>query len=244
MKFNNLKHFAAYWHRNIGIMIVCFALLLAVTGILIQHSHTFKLDHTYISNRFILSWYGVEADPISSYRTNSHWISHAGHQLYLNEQVILGHYSDLDGATEFEEGIAIISNKSLILIDHEGKLIDTLSPQNGLPEPMLGIANGLAQPVLRGAHRYWESNRHFTQWRPYEGIHPVWITPTETPHDIATQIQKHNISTAISFERFLLDLHSGRLLGSVAVYFMDGVAIAIILLGFSGIYVWNGRRKN
>lgn len=244
MKLHDLKYFAAYWHRNLGILVASFALLLAVTGILIQHSHAFGLDRTYIKNRFILNWYGVKADPIISYKTDNFWVSHAGRHLYLNERPIPGNYGDLNGAVEFEEGIAIISNKSLILADRSGTLIDTLGPQSGLPESALGIAHGESNPILRGSSRYWQTNQNFMQWRPYQGSHPVWVTPQLLPDHLIKYIQEHNISTEISLERFLLDMHSGRLFGSAAVYFMDGIAIAMILLGLSGIYVWSKRRKN
>jgi hypothetical protein len=45
-------------------------------------------------------------------------------------------------------------------------------------------------------------------------------------------------SQFLNWERVILDAHSGRLFGNLGVWFMDIVALMLILLSVSGIYIW------
>ena len=42
----------------------------------------------------------------------------------------------------------------------------------------------------------------------------------------------------LSYERVLLDLHSGRIFGRVGVLVVDAAAVALLLLALSGFYMW------
>lgn len=42
-------------------------------------------------------------------------------------------------------------------------------------------------------------------------------------------------------ERVILDLHSGRLLGNYGVYFSDIVALLMVFLAGSGLWLWSMR---
>jgi len=44
--------------------------------------------------------------------------------------------------------------------------------------------------------------------------------------------------SGLSWERLLLDLHSGRLFGSVGVFIIDLAGIALLLIALSGVWVW------
>ena len=45
-----------------------------------------------------------------------------------------------------------------------------------------------------------------------------------------------NINQAI--ERFVLDLHNGRILGALGVWVLDFIGLLLIALSFSGLWVW------
>ena len=55
------KKFTAFlWHRRIGLLGLLLVIILAVTGILLNHTEKFKLDETYINNAWLLNWYGIK----------------------------------------------------------------------------------------------------------------------------------------------------------------------------------------
>jgi len=56
-------------------------------------------------------------------------------------------------------------------------------------------------------------------------------------------IENISISKTITYERIVVDLHSGRLFGSFGVTLIDLVTIGIILLSFTGAYSWIRHKK-
>ena len=47
----------------------------------------------------------------------------------------------------------------------------------------------------------------------------------------------------LSWERLLADLHSGRILGAAGTYFMDFIALSLIVLSMTGLFQWRRRRN-
>lgn len=47
-----------------------------------------------------------------------------------------------------------------------------------------------------------------------------------------------NMAEVVTWDRVLLDLHTGRFFGEAGIYVMDAAAILLLLLALSGIYNW------
>jgi hypothetical protein len=231
------------WHRFIGLSAAVFVALLAITGVVLQHGAEFGLDKRYVDNVLLLNWYGIEGNPIVSYRTENFWLSAAGEFIYLDGRPVEGSYGDLKGAVEDGPLIAAIADEGLILLTRSGEFVERLEAGNGLPEPLLGISRHDDGPVVvRGYTRYWRPNSDWLEWSVWEGAHPRWVAPDRPPEEFLQQIREHNLSHEITWERLLLDMHSGRVLGAWGVYLMDLAAVAMLLLAFSGFWVWFQRR--
>ena len=56
-------------------------------------------------------------------------------------------------------------------------------------------------------------------------------------------IENKSLSKTITYERIVVDLHSGRLFGSFGVTLIDLVTIGIILLSMTGAYSWIRHKK-
>ncbi|NOQ69556.1 MAG: hypothetical protein GQ573_05565, partial [Gammaproteobacteria bacterium] len=55
------KKFTAFlWHRRIGLVALSLVVILVITGIMLNHTESFKLDETYVNNSWLLDWYGIE----------------------------------------------------------------------------------------------------------------------------------------------------------------------------------------
>lgn len=231
------------WHRYIGITSAILVLVLAVTGIALQHGGVLKLDERFLANRWLLEWYGVGPDRVTSYRTAGHWVSQAGDFIYIDGYAAAGRHGELRGAADTDFGVAAVAGDKLVLFTEQGRLVETLSAGQGLPEPALGIAGDGPELVLRGRSEYWRPDGQLLHWRPHRGPHPDWNTPAEAPSDIVERVQTHNLDHRIHWERFLLDLHSGRIFGRYGWLLMDIAAVALILLACSGLWVWGQRRR-
>ena len=49
------QRFTAFlWHRRVGLLAIVLVIILAITGIMLNHTERFKLDETYINNSWLL----------------------------------------------------------------------------------------------------------------------------------------------------------------------------------------------
>ena len=232
------------WHRRIGLIASAFIIFLVVTGIVLQHSDDLGLPKSYLTNSWLLKYYGIKPNPITTYQLGNQTISHAGETLYLSGKPINMHAEASLGAILINSEIVIATPYALVIIDHEGNVIDEITTQDGLIEAPLGIAfSDKGTPIVRGVNTYWESDLSLTKWQPFKGPHPKWVAPSMTLPALKQVIEKHDMSQQINFERFLLDVHSGRFFGRYGVYVIDAAAVLILILSITGIWLWTIRRQ-
>ncbi len=231
------------WHRRIGLLAAIFIAFLVFTGLALQHSDDLNLPSNYLSNTWLLKYYGIKPNPITTYQLGNRTISIAGQRLYLSGEPIEINCEQLYGAVGINQEIIIATDSSLFVIDHAGNILDEISTQDGLVEKPLGIALSSANTVLlRGVNQYWESSTPYTKWQIYQGPHPKWVAPTITLPALKQVIEVKDMGQQISIERFLLDAHSGRFFGKYGVYFIDAAAILMLILAITGIWLWSVRR--
>lgn len=236
-------HSLYLWHRYTGIICAVLVLILASTGLLLQHGQNLELQQKYLNTPWLLNWYGIGKEPVSSYQTQSSWVSQSGKFIYLGGQAVNGEYAELRGAVSTQFGYAIVTGNALSLLNKTGQLIETLDKNSGLPEHALGIAVTEKGVVIRGSQHYWLADKDFLDWEVYSGPHPSWAQSSQAPEEIVSQAQKHHRAHQIHWERVLLDLHSGRLFGRFGYWVMDIAAIGLIVLACSGLWVWTQRRR-
>ncbi len=231
------------WHRRIGLLASTFIIFLVITGIVLQHSDELGLPTKYLASSWLLNYYGIKPNPITTYQLGNQTISHAGYNLYLSGKPIAENVDKLYGAIYKDNQIIIATSNSLIVIDHDGNLFDEITKLDGLAEPPLGISNSANHTlIIRGISKYWESKNGLFDWQEYSGPHPKWTTPSITLPALRQVIETHDMSQQISLERFLLDAHSGRFFGIYGVYVIDVAAILLMILSITGIWLWFVRR--
>ncbi|MGH1538527.1 MAG: PepSY domain-containing protein [Gammaproteobacteria bacterium] len=232
------------WHRRIGLVATAFIVFLVLTGIALQHSDDFKLNTQYLSNTWLLKYYGIKPNPISTYQLDNQTISHAGDTIYLSGKPVIHQVFAIHGAIkQANSEIIIATSDSLVVIDDSGNIIDEITTQDGLQETPIGIAlSNRNTTVVRGINTYWESLGDLSNWQTLQGPHPHWVSPTITLPALKQVIETHDMSKQINFERFLLDAHSGRFFGKYGIYVIDIAAILLLILSITGIWLWTVRR--
>lgn len=231
------------WHRRIGLLASIFIIFLVFTGIVLQHSDELGLPTSHLTNTWLLKYYGIKPNPITTYQLGNRTISHAGDTLYLSGKPFTSERENIFGAIEFNNQIIIAVNSALLLIDQEGNLIDEVSTQDGLVEAPLGIAlSKTGLPVIRGVNTYWQGDSTLTDWQILAGPHPKWSAPSISLPSLKQTIETHDMSQQISMERFILDAHSGRVFGKYGVFIIDAAAILLLILSITGIWLWALRR--
>jgi hypothetical protein len=233
------------WHRYIGVTVSLFVIILSTTGLFLNFSDTLKLNTSHISTSWLLDHYNIGNFSVSSFQIDDQLVSQASNFIYLDGRYALNLEETLVGALNLSEYILLATQTSLVVIDHDGEIMDEIGKFTGLPENPLGISiTEDGHPVIRGINTYWKGSNELSAWQPLNGPHPKWVAPTETPNKINNLIQEHARSNEINYERVLLDLHSGRLLGTWGQNIMSISAVLLLVLAITGIFIWLRKKPN
>jgi len=242
------------WHRYMGLSAALLVIILAVTGIFLNHTERLKLDEKFIESPWLLNWYDIEPPQrLISYLAKNNTVSLIEDQLYLNKQFMSGHYDSLAGAIHFQNMIVVAIDRQLLLFTVEGELIERLIDINGQSLTLGAIGKIGDELLVIQADQVLISNADLNLWQPpskqqLENIE--WSYPSGLTSEVQQQLIHSYRSNILTLERIMLDLHSGRIIGNYGVYLMDAAAVILLLLSFSGIWIWlqqrfkqNGRRR-
>ncbi|MCK4674859.1 MAG: PepSY domain-containing protein [Gammaproteobacteria bacterium] len=243
------KKFTAFlWHRRIGLVALSLVVILAITGIMLNHTESFKLDETYVNNSSLLDWYGIEPeDEPVSYRVknsqSSFIISLWQNHLFFDNDAIINLEQNIHGAIGAEQFIVIALDNEIILLSYEGELIERLSTNISFSNiQRLGMK--YKRPVIETSEPlYYMADEHILDWDVIinEGIE--WTEEYKLNENEYQQLLLAYRGNGLKLERVVLDLHSGRIFGIYGIYLMDAAAIALLWLSLSGLWVWSSRRQ-
>ena len=203
-------------HRWVGVSLLVFVLFLAVTGITLNHSADFGLDRRYISWSWVLDAYGM--GPPEPY---------AG-KVMLGSLVVVG-----DG------------QRAHVLLA-SGELVESIDLGASLSGSIERVGRIGDRAVLQSGDNLYRSDADVTTFEAWAGgaaTDVSWSAEVEPDAEGLEALQTAWRGQGVTVERFLLDLHSGRILNFPGTLLMDIVAACMILLGISGL-VLARRRGN
>jgi hypothetical protein len=239
-------------HRTLGVSAAAFILLMALSGLVINHAQDLELDRKHVSQSLLLGWYGI-GDPgqIRSYRAGGNWLSFADSRAYFNGN-FLSTLSNGVGAVFNGDLLVVAGGDTLLLLNREGGLVETLpwdQPDPGAIESIGLLENGMV--LVRSGTQLWMADAQLLQWRPLdqETVTAEWSELADEPQEIRQALIQHYRGAGLSMERLLLDLHSGRIFGPVGILVYDLLALIVGFLAISGIVLWirgpsNGKKKH
>jgi hypothetical protein len=243
------KRFTAFlWHRRIGLLALALVIILAITGIMLNHTERLKLDESFVNTPWLLSWYGIEPkDEPVSYRikneADSHVLSAWQNQLFFDDKTITNLDQNMHGAIAAEQFIVIALDNEIILLSYEGEFIERLSTGISFSNiQRLGMK--YKRPVIETSEPlYYMADEHILDWDVITNDGVEWAEPYTLNEDERERLLVAYRGNGLKLERVILDLHSGRIFGQYGVYVMDAAAFALLWLSFSGLWVWSSRRR-
>ena len=243
------KRFTAFlWHRRIGLLAFILVIILAITGIMLNHTEQFDLDETYVNNSWLLSWYGIEPeDEPVSYRVtnndNQHIISAWQNQLFFDTTAITSLQQTMHGAIAAEQFFVIALDNEIILLSFDGEFIERVSTSISFSNiQRLGMK--YSRPVIETSEPlYYMADEHILDWDVIINEDIKWTEKYSLSEDEYDQLLVAYRGSGLKLERVILDLHSGRIFGQYGIYLMDAAAIALLWLSLSGLWVWSSRRR-
>lgn len=233
------------WHRKIGIFSAFFIIFLSISGIALNHTDALSLSQKPIKNKWLLDYYGI-APPkdIRFYQQGS--VQVTNNFLWLNDRLLLESTSNIIAATLIasaqnlnEQTVLVVSSDHIYLFNQQGELIDQLGEELGVPKNINAMSADNNKVVVKTTAGYFQTTADFIDWQKINFvIEPHWVKPIKVSGKARTKAELAYRSQFLTIERIILDAHSGRIFGFLGVLFMDAIAILLILLSLSGIYIW------
>ncbi|MBL4821351.1 MAG: PepSY domain-containing protein [Gammaproteobacteria bacterium] len=235
-------------HRTLGLASALFVMVLAVTGLALQHSARMNLDSSFLRWELWLSWYRIEVPDITvGYVDGNSSIALIGNSVYFNATPVASDVSDLQGFVGVGQMFVAASADSLLLINENAQLVEVLSAVHGIPDSIRALARDPQGSLLINTTAgVFKADLERLTFEPSDMISTTvdWSSPVQLDSSLISRVRSDYGDTLISWERFMLDLHSGRILGDWGVILMDTMAVFFLLMAGSGVWIWSRRRSN
>jgi hypothetical protein len=222
------------WHRWLGLAVALFAVILSITGLMLNHTESLRLDERRVESSWLLALYGISTPPlVKAYSAGEHWISQWGGQLFLDAEPLAGS-TGLRGAAEGAGMTVAATGEGLLLLAPSGELVERL-PMPGVQA--IGRAEG--NLVARTDEGLLRADNQLIGWSPVTGMAGVqWSQESALPERLRLAVERHLKGEGLPLERVVLDLHSGRILGTAGVLLMDAAALILLFSAASGVWLW------
>jgi len=210
----------ARWHRRIALLVCIWLVLLAASGLLVNHAHDWGLDRSFPGPSLQRLFYGIEPD------SEDFCIAAAS----LGPQC-----AEVFARLPLPAGSLLVGRNTLFLIDERDGVVEKLAAaQLGLGDLQAALVSG-SNVYLRDAGQTVRTDEELLDWQAVEAAAIADLQERDW------QVRGSTAET-ISWERLLLDLHAARFFGPSAKVFTDLMGGLILLLALSGLWLWWVRR--
>lgn len=230
-------------HRSVGIVIFIFVIILSITGILLNHTSDFELDQRFISHPWLLEHYQldtVKADAV--FLLDQQVISQFGDQLFVDATPVTSIYRPLLGGVVLDEIYVLATDDALILLNPDGEFIERMGAESGIPPVIQNIGLFHGDPVLQTREGMWRSDFLLEEWELVSLQGVGWSVPEPMPETIEKQLATYFHGLGVSVEQVILDIHNGHIITKFGVWILDIIAVLMVLLSVTGLWIWFRRR--
>lgn len=231
------------WHRRIGLVAAALVVILALSGVALNHTTALGLDRQAVTAPWLLDWLGAESKAeMHGYKVGQHQVTVLEDRVFFDGAMIAQRLDGIVGAVETANAIAVAGRTEILLLAENGDLIERIS---ALPTPITGIGvtpdGRLA--VAIAPDLVFTADASLLQWQQVRDSRISWTTTSLIPDAIGKQVLQAYGGADVSMERIILEVHSGRIFGSYGPWLMDGAAILLLLLAVTGVIGWSRSRN-
>lgn len=229
-------------HRYVGLGICIFLVHLAITGIFLNHSIGLRLDKTFITWPWLLNQYNLTVpEPANIFTIGKNNFSTIDGEVFFNDKPIFLAEEQLLGVSQNQDTFILASSSTITMISNDGYIINK---ENVLPFTVKNIGIFGDEIVINDSEdKIWSSESINGVWELTQNRAVQWsmegsITPIN--HE---KIRKYFVGDGVSLEQVILDFHSGAIFQKAGKLFFDIISILLIILSFTGIWLWTIKRK-
>jgi hypothetical protein len=225
------------WHARIGFAAMLFFLILAVTGLMLNHGKDLGLDGRFVHAGWLARWYGIKTEPPRhAFRSGRHVLIAANGRWLLDGKTSGTTLPEPLGVIELADTFVVASGAALYVFGEDGELIEKLQP-GALPGvPVRAIGSSARSIVLRTATGIFMSADALS-WRPSSPRSVLWSAPADL--SIAERrAYEDALTPGVSVQQLLLDLHSGRFAGRYGPLVVDFLALLLAVLSLTGAWLF------
>lgn len=242
---HSLARFIRRWHARLGLTAALFFIALVVTGVALNHTERLGLAKTAIQSETLNRWYGLPPPRILASYPDAAFVATPEAWLYQGRRLAEGGGAVV-GVVALPDMLAVATAQSLALYTPAGERIDVLRG-SALPQvPLTALGRTESAMAINTPSGIFTSVDGLA-WRPLQNNRVIWAQARPPDAKLNAQITRQ-LAPSLPLERILLDLHSGRLLGSYGPYLMDIAAVFLLILSLSGIWIqwrsWRQRRRH
>ncbi|HNP36644.1 MAG TPA: PepSY domain-containing protein [Woeseiaceae bacterium] len=238
------KHWARRTHRLVAVNALLFLLLLALSGLLLNHANSLGLTDRYPPGGWQEFLYGLEPPGIdAAFAAGGIVFASVNNVLYADGKKLADLSDELRGVVAGSDGIVIATASELLLATNEAQLVERFSPALSSEVDRIG-GTGQAVVLLIGAQYFYFDVPAMRLGEPGQAVAGSvdWSTPATLSKEQQDQLVAAALGELFSWERVLIDFHSGRILPVVGRYLADLAALCLIYLCLTGLLLWFRRR--
>jgi len=228
------------WHRRLGLLAAIFVLVMAASGIALNHTAGFGLDRRFVEWGWLTAAYGDHSAELPAFRLGDSWLTQtSGGQVFLDTRAVAPCRGKLVGALLVDEWLLGGCAEELLLLTTRGELVESVIAGTGLPVPVqaIGLLDGAVAVQVEGD--WWRvdlERMEFSRRAPGGSAQIHQVFPDQLPEEVRRGLPVPD--QWLTWERVLLDLHSGRLFGRPGVLGADLLGIFLCMLALSGCAMW------
>ena len=239
LRYSVLRPWLWRWHRRTGLAAAIILVLVTVTGVFLNHTSELSLQKKFVGQTWLLSLYGIpEPELVSFELADTSITGDEKGQLYKGATPLESCRGSLVGVSVYAAGFIVACQQELLFFDEQGRLAEKISAIYGLPTPVEQLGKCAQTICIRTPKRLFELDLEQLSFLPVLGISPVWSERTQLEGPAREAIDAMSRERGLSWERVMLDVHSGRLFGAVGVWVVDAAAIVLLFLALSGFVLW------
>jgi len=222
-------------HRWLALPLSLFLIFMAITGIVLNHAESLGIGEASLPGSLASRYYSIPEN-VQGYALEDRWFYNLEDRVFLDGQRLLPVCTELTGVVKLAGDFVVACTDSLLLMDSYGALIEEVS----LSSAVSALGTRDDQLVLKreeGAAGFDLADLAEQPLVDAAGV--SWATSALVPAEV---LQSGEL-LAISWQKFILDLHSGRYFGQLGVWFQDFIAILFMVMALTGLRIWWGSRR-